>query len=70
MTCDHFVHHALKAKLVGVADENGEGGALVALDDRGWFDRDFRCRLYSNSTPLRERRFQFAASDVAAQVGG
>jgi len=27
MACDEFVHHARKAKLVGVADENGEGVA-------------------------------------------
>jgi hypothetical protein len=28
MACDEFVHHARKAKLVGVADENGEGVAV------------------------------------------
>jgi len=27
MACDEFVHYARKAKLVGVADENGEGVA-------------------------------------------
>ena len=28
MACDEFVHHTRKAKLVGVADENGEGVAV------------------------------------------